>query len=130
VIINTQSFRETLHPSDCEALVTVDGLGKIFELQNWTSRYQDERITSSIVLQLDKEELKSIGFAGTVGIKIGSNSFQIPYRYRHPMRQLVMQVESGKGHGIVFWGSLDGIKVLRPRGNPDPELAERRINFD
>lgn len=117
LVIHTHSYREALKPSDGDALFIVDGLGKVFKILHWTSRYKpDKKIVSSIAIRMTKEEFKSISYAGTVGLKIGINSFFIPHTARHNMRRIVAQIESVTGNKTGFYKTT-GIKVSYRDGN-------------
>ena len=117
-VIHAYSYRDALKPSDVEALFTVDGLGKVFKALRWTSRYEPGKVVSSIVIRLSKEELKSISYAGSVGLKIGVNSFSFSHMARYDMRQIVARIEPHFHKKPSFYNSsTTGIKVIRGNRN-------------
>lgn len=103
LVIHTYSYRQVLRPFDDMALFTVDGLGKIFKLKNWTSRCVSSQVRSSIIVILNKKEFQSIGYAGTVGLKIGTNTFYMPYNTRHYIRQVGLQINSIQETKMMFY---------------------------
>lgn len=130
-VIYTYSYRDVLQPSDDSALFTVDGLGKIFNILRWTSRHEPERVISSIVIRLSKEELKSISYAAAVGVKIGSNSFTISHMARHGMRQMIAQVELHTNGNRGFYNSnTTVIRVFRSDTNEKSLTARLREQID
>lgn len=120
IVIYTHSYRDALQPTDGDALFIVDGLGKVFDILHWTSRYEPDKIVSSIAIRLSKEELKSISYAGTVGVKIGDNTFFIPHMARHNMRQIIAHMESLSDDQTRFNNNrATGIKVFRRDKNKE-----------